>query len=205
MAYSSRPPLRTAFGRPMSYQADETTGLRWMFLLVVFAGVLIAAMVAESLDVRLSSANPGASKIGRALGYGEPKRVKSGYVAAEVEAAPASDAVTVAAAEPAAPPTEPAAQPAAPAAAPPTELAAAAVPPAAAPATDTPGRLRVAPTGGVGLVLYTAPRKDARVPRGFLEGARLTVLERVGTDWVRVRGDNGMEGWVAAQYLAPAE
>ena len=65
-------------------------------------------------------------------------------------------------------------------------------------------RMRIAHTDGLGVALRNAPRPDAREPRGLLEGALVTVLERQEPDWVRVRGDGGQEGWVPAQYLLPA-
>jgi uncharacterized protein YgiM (DUF1202 family) len=65
-------------------------------------------------------------------------------------------------------------------------------------------RFRVANTDGVGVVLHTAPRQDARVPRGLLEGARVTVLERSDDEWAHVRADNGQEGWVPLKYLTPS-
>ena len=61
----------------------------------------------------------------------------------------------------------------------------------------------VANTGGQGVVLRASPREDDRTPRGFMDGDVVTVLERTGSDWVRVRGDNGQEGWVPAKYLGP--
>jgi SH3-like domain-containing protein len=32
----------------------------------------------------------------------------------------------------------------------------------------------------------------------------VTVIELSGAEWVRVRDDNGRDGWVSAQYLATA-
>lgn len=55
-------------------------------------------------------------------------------------------------------------------------------------------RMRIAQTGGLGVALRNTPRLDAREPRGLLEGALVTVLERQGTDWARVCGDGGQEG-----------
>jgi uncharacterized protein YgiM (DUF1202 family) len=53
-------------------------------------------------------------------------------------------------------------------------------------------------------VLRSAARLDAREPRGMLEGAIVTVLERQEPQWVRVRAEGGEEGWVPEQYLLPA-
>ena len=70
-------------------------------------------------------------------------------------------------------------------------------------ATAAPnGAAHVAHTDGVGVVLRSAPKDDARTPRGFKEGAEVTILERQGNDWAHVRGANGQEGWVPAKYLA---
>jgi hypothetical protein len=61
---------------------------------------------------------------------------------------------------------------------------------------------RIVNTDDQGVVLRSAPRPDARTPRGLLEGAEVEVLDRSGTDWVRVRGvDTGTEGWILTQYL----
>jgi hypothetical protein len=72
-------------------------------------------------------------------------------------------------------------------------------------AATTPAseRLTVANTGGAGVALRASPRDDDRLPRGLVDGTQVAVLERSGTDWVRVRADNGAEGWVPARYLAP--
>jgi hypothetical protein len=67
------------------------------------------------------------------------------------------------------------------------------------------GRMRISHTDGLGVVLRSAARLDAREPRGLLEGAIVTVLERQEPEWVRVRGEGGQEGWVPAQYLLPAQ
>lgn len=89
------------------------------------------------------------------------------------------------------------------------EPAPAAAPAAPAPATDAPSPLavnrsaRVANTEGVGVILHTAPRTGARAPRGLLEGAQVTIVEASGADWVRVRTQNGLDGWVPTRYLAP--
>jgi SH3 domain-containing protein len=66
-------------------------------------------------------------------------------------------------------------------------------------------RMRIAHTDGLGVALRNAARLDAREPRGLLEGALVTVLEWQEPDWVRVRGDDGQEGWVPAQYLLRAD
>ena len=62
-------------------------------------------------------------------------------------------------------------------------------------------RWRIAHTDGLGVVLRSAARLNAREPRGLAEGTFVTVLERQEPDWVRVRGEAGQEGWVPAQYV----
>ena len=64
--------------------------------------------------------------------------------------------------------------------------------------------LEVVNTDGQGVVLRSAPEDAARLPRGFMEGARVTLLGVEG-EYARVRGANGQEGWVPSQDLAPAE
>ena len=76
-----------------------------------------------------------------------------------------------------------------------------AVPTAVPPAVET-GRATVAHTDGQGVVLRASPRANDLTPRGFMDGASVTVIRREGTDWVLVRGDNGLEGWIPTQYLA---
>ena len=73
--------------------------------------------------------------------------------------------------------------------------------PSPSPAGD---RVRVANTDGQGVALYSAPRREARLQHGFVEGTPLTVLERAGPSWARVRSDDGQEGWVGATYLTAA-
>ena len=192
MAISHGGSVRTAFDRPNSSRAEDTVGLRWMFLLVVLAGFMGARMVATGLEVSLQG---GADRAAQALGYGEPRRVVSGYVpgeSGETDSVAASASLNTA-----------------PAAIAPAPLVAPTVAPAAAPqptpAAPEANAVRVVNTDGLGVVLYSAPRREARMPRGFLEGAKLTVLERSGDQWARVRGADGQEGWVSAQFLAPVE
>ena len=51
-------------------------------------------------------------------------------------------------------------------------------------------------------MLRASPRADDRTPRGLMEGSWVTLLERRGSDWARVRSDDGQEGWVPARYLS---
>jgi hypothetical protein len=92
------------------------------------------------------------------------------------------------------------------------QAAAVAPTPISSPSVPTPvvpvaaaERMRIAHTDGLGVALRSAARLDAREPRGLLEGALVTVLERQEPEWVRVRGESGQEGWVPAQYLVPAQ
>ena len=58
-------------------------------------------------------------------------------------------------------------------------------------------------TDGTGVVLRASPNEKDWTPRGFMDGTIVTVLERQGSDWARVRGPNDLEGWVPARYLEP--
>jgi hypothetical protein len=73
--------------------------------------------------------------------------------------------------------------------------------PSATPATN---RLTIVKTDGQGVVLRNSPRMDDRTPRGVFEGSQVTVVERSGADWVKVRSAQGEEGWIPTQYTAPA-
>ena len=73
----------------------------------------------------------------------------------------------------------------------------------AAPGISATARAHIAYTDGQGVVLRASPHEDDRTPRGFMDGDSVTVLERQGSDWVRIRGDNGEDGWVPARYLGP--
>jgi len=86
----------------------------------------------------------------------------------------------------------------------PTVPAAPTQPPAPpTPTAPAAARLHVAHTDGEGVVLRASPNDRDLTPRGFMDGAAVTVLERSGPDWARVQGDNGQEGWVPARYLEP--
>jgi hypothetical protein len=180
MAYSRAPVHRTV-GRVV-ISSEETAALRWMFLLVLLAGLIVMSLTANSLLADKATRE----SVTRSLGFGEPERVRAGYIPGAGDSdQDLSHLAAVAPPEPMIPAPQVAApsSPASPAGA--GEL------------------LRVANTDGVGVVLHTAPRKDARVPRGLLEGAKVTTLEQGVDGWVRVRGENGQEGWVRGEYLAP--
>lgn len=80
---------------------------------------------------------------------------------------------------------------------------------AASSATPVPTGLqadrgRIANTDGAGVVLRNSPNDGDRRPAGFLDGTNVTVVARSGNDWVQVRADNGLQGWIPARYVAPA-
>jgi hypothetical protein len=56
-------------------------------------------------------------------------------------------------------------------------------------------------TEGTGVVLRASPQLDARTPRGLIDGTRVTILEREGREWARVRDEHDQEGWIPTQYL----
>ena len=69
------------------------------------------------------------------------------------------------------------------------------------PAGQQTDKGRIANTDGAGVVLRNSPNDGDRRPAGFLDGTNVTVLERSGNDWVQVRADNGLQGWIPARYL----
>jgi SH3-like domain-containing protein len=81
--------------------------------------------------------------------------------------------------------------------------------PTLGPGAATPGgtpqageQRRVANTDGLGVALRTTPGGDRQPGKGYDEGTTLTVLE-VRDEWVRIRGDDGREGWVLGVTLVP--
>jgi hypothetical protein len=66
-------------------------------------------------------------------------------------------------------------------------------------------RARVANTDNQGVVLYAAPRDNARQPAGLLEGTAVSVMELSGSEWARVQTDAKKSGWVRASYLSLTE
>ena len=64
---------------------------------------------------------------------------------------------------------------------------------------------RVVNTDGLGVVFYAAPRDDARLPAGLLEGTVITVLELSGEGWARVQSTGQKAGWVHIAYLTLAD
>jgi Bacterial SH3 domain len=53
------------------------------------------------------------------------------------------------------------------------------------------------------VVLRRSARLDDKTSSGLREGTTVSVLEH-NADMARVRAENGQEGWVPAQYLAPS-
>ena len=71
------------------------------------------------------------------------------------------------------------------------------------PTVEEASRRHVVNTDGEGVVLRASPRDDDWTPRGFMDGDGVTILDQPNPNWVLVRGDNGEQGWVPTQYLAP--
>ena len=193
MAFSTRLSTRS-IGRPWTSGAEDTTGLAWLFVLLIVSGLVVGQCAAQSAQTDGS----GLRKIAAAaLSSNAPKRVQHGYVR-EASPLPLADG-------PSAAPTDGVVGAATGGA---TEALMALVPtlPSAGASPDLRAGqwARVANTDNLGVVLRTAPRKDARVPRGLLEGTRVVVLHRGGEEWAHVRAENGLEGRVPIRYLAPA-
>jgi SH3-like domain-containing protein len=81
--------------------------------------------------------------------------------------------------------------------APPAPLVAAAAPTP----TVSPQLATIANTDGLGVVLRNSPNEADRTRTGLMDGTRVTVLEWSGANWAHVRADNGLSGWVPAQYV----
>jgi uncharacterized protein YraI len=69
-------------------------------------------------------------------------------------------------------------------------------------------QVTVTGTGGLQLSLRGGPGQSQARLRVLTEGTRLTVLEGPeasdGYNWWKVRTEDGVEGWVAGEWLAPA-
>jgi hypothetical protein len=69
-------------------------------------------------------------------------------------------------------------------------------------------RVKVANTGGAGAILRADPPKGRQVA-GLRDGTVLQVLEHQqqgdGSEWLRVRTPDGVEGWVFSRLVASAE
>jgi hypothetical protein len=185
MAIAIDPGRRPASPRPLWMRrqtAEPAAALTGLMLGLLLAGFVVAALVPQLLDaVPLHLPRPRAERSG-------PVRPTAGVVP---PAAPAR-------AEPAPLQAEPAVEPAVSAPAPDERAN-------TAPGLTVGAHARVANTDGLGVVLHTAPRADARQPAGLLEGTRVTVVELVGAEWARVQAENRQDGWVATTFLAAAE
>jgi hypothetical protein len=169
------------YDRPLRrrHQSDDSERLGLAMAMVLLGGLLTAVFV----GVRLAERPGDAARFDPFAFISAPRqaeRVQSGFRAgvtpavAEEAPAEATQAVTTA-------PT---------------------VAPTAVPPQVETGRATVAHTDGQGVVLRASPQAKDLTPRGFMDGAKVTIVRREGSDWVLVRGDNGLEGWIPARYLA---
>jgi hypothetical protein len=172
---------RPPWVRQRGDESNAALGLVLVLLLTIgITGVLLSWQILDvslprSLGPSLSRATPDRPTDGAA----PTMKLSLAAPADEVAAAPADEAPAAPVASDPAPPEPPA-------------LAVGAL-------------ARVANTDGMGVVLYAAPRDNARQPAGLLEGVPVTVLERSGDAWARVQSPSKQAGWVRAQYLVPAE
>jgi len=163
--------MRSGLARWDESSHDSHMGV--VMLVALLGGLLFGGFMFWHMSQ--PSTNPGVQVLAVTTELHPPTRALSG-AAAPIQSV----------AEPTVLPAE--AQPARPPAAAPT----------AAPATD---KAHVAHTDGTGVVLRTSPTDGDRTPRGFMDGTDVAVLERQGSDWARVRGPNGQEGWIPTRYL----
>jgi uncharacterized protein YgiM (DUF1202 family) len=185
VAQPARTTLRGTIGRPIARSTPDSTALACLCLVLALAGLAVLHSSIWSEPTRDSTLRGLTAAL---VGPGATKRPRSGAGAdAPSRPAPAATTSGASTAEPAAGADRPAAE--------------------APPAADLPvgGQARVANTDNLGVVLRTAPRPDARVPRGLMEGAAVTLVERAGDEWAHVRAANGQQGWVPLRYLAPAD
>ena len=82
-------------------------------------------------------------------------------------------------------------------------------PPPTAAATATPEKpklMAVANTDGIGVYLRRTPKLDDRL-RPWVEGTRFEALgspvDGDGVKWLKVRGPDGVEGFIPTQFLVP--
>lgn len=155
---------------------DEHIGL--VILIVLLGGFLFGAFVFWNVTGGLRA--PSIDVLGARAESRAVERPGSGYKPSA--AAPAQAAQQAAAVE-----AKPEAQPT--------------VQPTVQPTPAAGASAHVAHTDGEGVVLRSSPKDSDRMPRGFMDGAEVTILEKQGTDWVRVRGANGQEGWIPSKYV----
>ena len=134
-------------------------------ILVLLLGVLLAVYAVIHSD-RPETSMSGLTAVIAPLVSGRPAaHPQLGYVA-HAETSPVSTPAGLGFAPPAVQPT---------------------VEPTVAPTpTRMPNRFRVAMTNGLGLALHTAPSNAARLPQALVEGAQVTVLERLRTGCTKV-------------------
>jgi hypothetical protein len=68
-------------------------------------------------------------------------------------------------------------------------------------------KVKVANTGGVGAILRAAPQKGRQIG-ALRDGQVLEVLERRqvnDAEWLRVRTQDGLEGWIYGRLTGPAQ
>jgi len=157
--------------------SDDDSHMGLIMLLALLGGVIFGAYVFWQMSLPASA--PRVELMGVTTESRPPTRALSGAAAPLQNTA----AEPAAAAKPEAQPT-PAPQP------------------PAAPALATHEGV-VAYTDGSGVVLRATPNDKDWTPRGFMDGTRVTVLERQGSDWAHVRGPHDEEGWIPARYLEP--
>jgi hypothetical protein len=78
--------------------------------------------------------------------------------------------------------------------------------PVASPSPSAQETVVVANTGGLGGVLRDQPVVGKQIA-ALREGQPLTVIERTqvnGAEWVHVRTDTGLDGWISSQIVASA-
>jgi hypothetical protein len=72
---------------------------------------------------------------------------------------------------------------------------------------DTPDRVKVANTGGVGAILRIEPPRGRQIA-ALSDGQQLEVLDRQTVDdgeWLHVRTADGTEGWIFSKLVGPAD
>jgi hypothetical protein len=187
----------TAWGRrPAQPGWPHDNGADHLVFLFVFSFLVLALGSWQALLHADTPSQTGA-RFARALGLGSPSLVRQGYdPQANSEADGVTETVATIGLPLSATPVVETAEPTAMLPEPPPDAA-------PVPVVQRDDVLRIANTDGRGVVLRTAPRDDARVPRGLVDGTRVTVLGREGATWVHVRAQSGLEGWIPIQYLAP--
>jgi hypothetical protein len=170
-------------------EAVDGSGAGLAIVIVLIGGLMAGALISTRFGGPPAAEAPRIDVLG-VLSPPRPERVQSGF---QTNSRPSTDPAAEAPGSLSASTAGAAAAAGAPAV--PT-----AVPTAVPSPTAAPGRATIANTDGVGVVLRSSPVDTAWTPRGFMDGTSITILERQGSDWLRVRGDNGQEGWIPAKY-----